>query len=455
MSSLRARIAAGCAIIAVLAVSVLGVLSYTSARSVLQEEVDRMLVGAAEGAGGPVGLGPRPNRQNPAALVVVQHLDGAGQRTRPPANPGGDLQPVLPASPTTLPVDATDIVLASSSETSFRSRTAILEGSRWRIVTMSRGGGRGAVQAGREIEEIASALDRIGARTASTALAAALGAAVAGWFLAGFALRRLRTVNEAARHITQTGDLSGRVEAGGGDELAMLADSFNKMLDSLQHARDSERRLMEDAGHELRTPLTSLQANAALLDRLELLPPKERQALIRDLRTELDELSALVEQTLALSAPYSFRRFEELDVVELVRDVTSRHNTLTLLMRGVRSAWIEHGDRALLTRAIRNLVDNAEKFAPGSPVEFSVTVSNGMVDLTVTDRGPGLEPGTESSVFERFWRAPSSREVQGSGLGLSIVAEVARLHGGTVHAANRDGGGAEIGFTIRALGPER
>lgn len=107
------------------------------------------------------------------------------------------------------------------------------------------------------------------------------------------------------------------------------------------------------------------------------------------------------------------------------------------------------GQRALIERAVTNLLDNAVKFdGSGAPIEVQVAVEGATVTVTVHDHGPGIPEGESDLIFERFHRSDEARSLPGSGLGLSIVADVAHLHGGTHFARNRAEGGADVGFSL-------
>lgn len=233
---------------------------------------------------------------------------------------------------------------------------------------------------------------------------------------------------------------------GAGDELGRLARAFDAMTSALAEAQRQQRRLVADAGHELRTPLASLRANIALLRRSRLLrrslPDDEEGRLLSDLGAQVVELSALVDDLSELASADAGPRPMEpvrLDLaieaaLERARPRAERHVFDVQLQ-----PWIVVGDEPSLERAAVNLLDNAIKFSPpGSRVEVDLVDGN----LTVADQGVGLSTDDEGRVFERFWRSPRARALPGSGLGLSIVADVARLHGGWATLHRRPGGGA-------------
>jgi two-component system sensor histidine kinase MprB len=219
------------------------------------------------------------------------------------------------------------------------------------------------------------------------------------------------------------------------------------MLGRLARSQDDQRRLVQDAGHELRTPLTSLRTNIAALRRMDRLSHSSRAALLDDLETETRELTLLVNELVELA---NDRRSAEQptateldELAERVADLTRRRTGREIVVDAER-VMLSVRPQAL-QRALTNLVENAAKFSSG-PAEITVEVREDRI--TVLDRGPGLEPADLERIFDRFYRATAARSLPGSGLGLSIVREVAEEHGGEVFARNRPEGGAEIGFTL-------
>ena len=206
---------------------------------------------------------------------------------------------------------------------------------------------------------------------------------------------------------------------------------------------------MYDASHELRTPLTSLRTNIELLQRAPDITPEQRAPVLDDIVAELDELTALVTELVDLATDqHQAGNNEEIDLDLLVTTVVERHRRRTdhHIELVVEPSTVV-GVPSLIDRAVSNLVENAIKFSPsGSTV--SVTVARGRV--VVADEGPGIAVEDRNSVFERFWRAYTARTMPGSGLGLSIVAQVAQSHGGRVTVID----GATTGATIELVLPE-
>jgi two-component system sensor histidine kinase MprB len=205
---------------------------------------------------------------------------------------------------------------------------------------------------------------------------------------------------------------------------------------------------VQDAGHELRTPLTSLKTNLSVLRRHPEMSSEMRDGVLDDLDSEVTELTDLVNELVAVaSGALEAQPNERIDLPAMAADVAERvgRRRSREVIVEVRSRAAVDAPRSALERAVTNLVDNACKFdTTGGRID--VVVDGGA--LTVLDRGPGVEPGEEERIFDRFHRSAAARSMPGSGLGLSIVREVVERAGGSVSAATRDAGGAAIGFTL-------
>jgi len=267
-------------------------------------------------------------------------------------------------------------------------------------------------------------------------------ATLGSWFLVRRTLRPVATLTDAAERIAETRDLTTRIEDYGDDELGRLASTFNIMLDALERSLGQQRQLILDASHELRTPLASLRTNVEVLHDVDRLSIDQRRALLDGIVTQLDELTGLVADVVELArgdAPQSAQ--EELafdDLVSHAVDRARRHWPNLVFMLGVERVMVR-GVAARLDRAVANLLDNAGKFSPpGGMVDVDLARDG---TLTVADRGPGIPDEAIAHVFDRFYRADTARALPGSGLGLSIVKQVAEGHGGTVTLTNREAGG--------------
>ncbi|HEY5109567.1 MAG TPA: HAMP domain-containing sensor histidine kinase [Acidimicrobiales bacterium] len=248
------------------------------------------------------------------------------------------------------------------------------------------------------------------------------------------------TIEELAR----TTDVSRRLDPGGPDELGRLRRAFNRLLAALDSSRESQRQLVLDASHELRTPLTSLRTNMEVARRMEELAPEDRDILIGDVLTQLDELTSLVGDMAELARgeqPHQRQgpvRFDELVMTAVEAATTHGRNRNVTFAASVSPSWVL-GSASRIERAVDNLLDNALKYSPDNGV-VEVACADGV--LVVRDHGPGVADADISHIFDRFYRAPEARSRPGSGLGLAIVAQVALDEGGQVSVHHAPGGGA-------------
>jgi signal transduction histidine kinase len=257
---------------------------------------------------------------------------------------------------------------------------------------------------------------------AISAVAAALLAALLSVLLTRRALSPLGRLTGGAEAIARTGDPERRLPAPAShDEVRRLADTLNAMLDTLDRARENERRFVADASHELRTPLTALRGNAAYVARHGADPE-----VLAELERDATRLSALLDDLLALAREDAAgaRPDERVDLDALARGVVDGDPRVVVEGRGSAVA----GDPEALQRAISNLVENARKHGPP---DGRITVALDGSRVSVTDEGPGLEDEDAGHAFERFWRGSRARG-EGSGLGLAIVRAIVERHGGSV-----------------------
>ena len=301
-----------------------------------------------------------------------------------------------------------------------------------------------------------SAVDQeLGGIGATLALLSAVGvglAALAGWGVARAGLAPVGRLAAVAEQVTATGDPGRRVEVDRADELGRLAASFNTMLGALQRSLTAQRQLVSDASHELRTPLTSLRINSELLAAEPGLPQAERQEILDRVVAQVAELSQLVAGVTELARGDDLPREDiaQGEEPEAARGDVDFAEVVAAALAGARRDWprtvftadlepcLIRGHAERLKTAVRNLLDNAAKFGPpGGPVEVRLHAG----ELTVRDHGPGIPPDDLPGVFDRFYRAASARGVPGSGLGLSIVRQVAAGHGGMVQAEPRPAAG--------------
>jgi two-component system, OmpR family, sensor histidine kinase MtrB len=277
-------------------------------------------------------------------------------------------------------------------------------------------------------------------------------------------VRPVRQAAEIAERFAE-GHLDERMPVHGEDEVARLGESYNEMAGSIQsQIRQLEefgalqRRFTSDVSHELRTPLTTVRMAADVLyaSREQLLPALRRSSEL--LVTELDRFEALLADLLEISrldAGVAELGAERVDMngvvaraVEAVRGLADESGTPLELE--LPAAVYADVDPRRVERIVRNLVANALDHAEGRPVRVELGYDEHTVAVLVRDHGVGLRPGEAGLVFNRFWRAEESRARRsgGSGLGLSIAIEDARLHGGWLQAWGEIGKGAAFRLTL-------
>lgn len=454
--TLRVRLALALAALATVAVLAVGVTTYVNTAAALRAEVDQTLSAYSRRVSDPdarfaVAL---------CGLVATREAEpGEAFGGGIPELPGSRVQcltstgqRIVTATSGRLPASAADRAVARRGGTPRFSTVDTDEGA-YRVLTVGVRGG-GAVMLGRSLDESDRTLSAVRTRSIVTGLGVILGAAALGWL---FALRMtgpIERLTDASERIAATGELAADLPPAGRDEVGRLAGAFATMLGALTRSREQQQRLAQDAGHELRTPLTSLRANIDTLARHPDLDPEVRARVVADLGSEARELSSLTEELLDLVVEGREAEPEQsIDLPALlartVARVERRHDHPITLEA---EPCTIHGRPTLLGRAVGNLLENAAKFSPaGAPIEVRAVGGT----ITVRDHGPGIDPADLPHVFERFYRADAARSLPGSGLGLSIVAQIATEHGGSVEARNADGGGAILTLSIPTVTDDR
>jgi two-component system, OmpR family, sensor histidine kinase MprB len=338
-------------------------------------------------------------------------------------------------------------IAVSRGEKSSSVRTVSGDGTRWRIAAVHRDDGSTMV-IGQSLDSQETLLAKLGIVMLLFGGAGVIGAGLAGWAVARNGLRPVRRLTTSVEEIARTEDLRP-LPVEGDDEIARLASAFNQMLAALAASRDRQRQLVADAGHELRTPLTSLRTNIDLLTQADgtggmELPAGAKAELLDDVRAQIEELTTLIGDLVELARDEPLTHVvEPVDLPEVVERAVARVRRrapgLTLAVE--LSPWYVVGEDAGLERAITNLLDNAAKWSPDGG-RITVTLADGT--LTVDDEGPGIAEEDRPHVFDRFYRSRESRGMTGSGLGLSIVRQVAERHAGTVEVGDAPGGGARL-----------
>jgi two-component system sensor histidine kinase MprB len=320
-----------------------------------------------------------------------------------------------------------------------------------RVLSIASGTGH-VLQVARPLTEVDDALAQIRLVLILIALAGVGIAAAAGLVVARAALAPVRRLTQTAETVTETGDLSQRIEVGGRDELSRLATSFNTMLAALEESTRAQRQLVADASHELRTPLTSLRTNIEVLASDRALPEGDRERLLSDVVEQLEEMTTLIAELIELArSEQHAAQAEEVRLDLLAADALerARRNHPRVSFTAELEESVIHGVPSTIERAIGNLLDNAAKWSPpGGQVELEVRDGR----VVVRDHGPGIADEDLPYVFDRFYRARSARGMPGSGLGLAIVRQVAEAHGGEVVAEQAEGGGTRMVLRVGPAG---
>ncbi|PVZ14982.1 HAMP domain-containing sensor histidine kinase [Actinomycetospora cinnamomea] len=439
-----------------LLVALIAVAVYLTAQRALYDQLDESLVQRAT-------VAASGDLADPALLLrVSQDALAAGEVRVAIVTAGGEAVTIAGNSP---PLGAPEVA-AARRDPATSVRTGVVDGQLHRVVAVYAGEGRALVLA-QELDPTRRTLSKLAVVLLVTGASGVLLAALTGVAIARAGLRPVERLISATARVARTGDLRP-IPVTGGDEIARLTSSFNAMLAALASSIERQRRLVADAGHELRTPLTSLRTNLELLMASEQasshpdaprLSDEDRAELQADLRAQVDELATLVGDVVELARDdppeVAAEPLDLADVVERALDRARRRAAAENVTFDVDLASCEvTGDANALERAALNLLDNAAKWSPpGGRVR--VTLRHGVAPerpgtavLEVADAGPGIADEELDLVFERFYRSLDARTMSGSGLGLSIVAQVAGRHHGGVSAGRAPEGGALLRFWI-------
>jgi two-component system OmpR family sensor kinase len=452
---LRVTLVAAVVVLAGLGLLVSGLAATTALRGYLQDRVDAQLSDSLHDPGqlGRALTGDGPGRR-PDSFGTV-YVQVADQSSPLPS----DIPP--PKVPTKARPDRHPFTV-----------DAVSGSTQWRVVEALNTNGDVLVVAV-PLDEVQRTVSRLRTIEAVVGVVVLALLGLAAFFLVRRSLRPLVAVEAAAEAIAD-GDLSQRVpESDPRTEVGSLSRSFNAMVSQIEtafeersrseaEARASEdrmRRFVGDASHELRTPLTSIRGFAELYRQGALPAPEDVSRAMARVEGEAARMGLLVEDLLLLARLDQQRPLERqaVDLLELAGDAVqdahavdpARDVRLEVVAKG--PAPVVSGDAPRLRQVLGNLVTNALTHTPAGT---SVVVRVGTADRTawveVSDHGPGIPAEDRERVFERFFRADTSRTRAsgGSGLGLSIVSALVAAHGGTVTAADTPGGGATFRVTL-------
>lgn len=297
-------------------------------------------------------------------------------------------------------------------------------------------------------QSLAPVQQSVSAVVAALAIGAPLllvGVGAVTWIAVGQSLDSVRRIRSRVEEIDEYG-LGERVPVPASrDEIGNLARTMNHLLDRMQGAMTQQRQFVADASHELKTPLATMRTTLDVGQSTH----QSLDEVVPILDSSLDRMTSLVEDLLTLARAEGARSattFEDVDLDDVLAEVASSFAskeasaTVTLITEPVRV----QGNRRLLLRAVRNLVENATTY--GSTARISLSEMNGSAVVSVDDDGPGIPAKDRERAFGRFVRLDEhrSRSEGGTGLGLAIVAEVVALHGGLVRIDDSEMGGARV-----------
>ena len=281
-------------------------------------------------------------------------------------------------------------------------------------------------------------------------------AALIGWFMARQALSGVGELTRTARHISSGGSLEERVPANPrGDEIALLATTFNQMLDRIQNLVMGIKEMSDNIAHDLKSPVTRIRgiAEVTLTTETGLDDYKEMAASTIE---ECDRLLDMINTMLVISeteAGVGKLKKEKIDMVAVIRDACELFQPLAedkgvAVVCNDLDTFTLHGDIRLIQRMIANLMDNAIKHTSrNGSVELTVhTVDEKSVAVSIKDTGIGISEKDLPHIFDRFYRGDPSRTHAGSGLGLSLAQAIAQAHGGKIDVASSPGHGCT--FTV-------
>lgn len=275
-------------------------------------------------------------------------------------------------------------------------------------------------------------------------------AALGGFRITRRAFRPVTQMAETARAIGTGSDLSQRIETDGrGDELNQLGDTMNEMLARLQASFEAERQFSSDVSHELRTPIAVIRSQCEFALSGQAGEEEKREAFEAVLK-QSERMNSIVSQLLLLSRAENGKFVPEREPVELnvLCETVCEELEAMAAERQVELTWNTEelqitGDETLLIRMVNNLVSNAIRYnRPGGSAEVSLRKRGKYAVLTVRDTGIGIRREDLGQIFSRFYRADRSRSSEGTGLGLSMAAWIARVHGGSIRAESMYGEGS-------------
>ena len=472
--SLRARLVATIALVALGALAVAGAVTYTVFSTSQIRQVDDALQRAHEPieelvASNPADIEVQIQQAAPGTFVALRDSDGTTRFVIPVREPGHKTATINLDS---FVIRWPRLRAAGEPDPAVFRTTQLASGSdelRLRISRLDEGSELFIGQPLHEIKESQNRLLLIEFVVAAGALTIAI---VIGWLLVHAGLKPLRRVEETALAIADDGAAYPTQRAPGAEastEVGRLATALNTMLDRIDQAfaerdategalRTSEqrmRRFVADVSHELRTPLAAVTAYTELFERGAREHPDDLERAIHGIGAETSRMNALVEELLLLARLDEGRplELERVDIAEVLVGAIRTARAVAAdfpIALSISDVVVVKGDGTRLRQVIDNLLANVRSHTPsGTKSTIELRTDGDEAVLTVSDDGPGMNPDDAALVFERFYRADASRSRRsgGAGLGMSIVQAIITAHHGTVELTSTPGHGVTV--TIR------
>jgi len=348
--------------------------------------------------------------------------------------------------------EARDLILAARRMGLFSSRarvaTVTLPSGRFRVSAVPNDRGEYAIAAA-PLQPVLESMEGLLHATLLAGVVGVLLTSVGAWFAAKRGLQPLESITTLANQVAP--DAMGlRTGLDKGDEIGAVAAAIDRMLSRLETAFNAQKRFLEDASHELRTPLTIARGHLELISEVPDATPEQRQQAIAVAIDEIDRMGRLVEGLLQLARASEVERLNivPVNVEPLLLSITSQ-----LSLVGDRAWSVDAGsgmmvsaDEDALRQIVLNLARNADEHSPDAArIELSAVQRGRVVDITVADRGTGIDSKLRDHVFDRF-----AHDGDGIGLGLAISQALAEVQSGSIALKDRPGGGTLATVTLPA-----